>query len=191
MQHARRLVESTDETIAIHLERIIHRVKQSMKYVGSYSTRDILGSLVARWVRSGEWERLKQVPPDQRHLGESVRRFILDRFQQLRKRGERADLDVLVLPDESLLVEMVELAELRAWIAARVLDLEASLVDGRVVIPLSRPAEVGRVLRLHLDGWSQRQIAKELEISLGLVNRRLAEGTRYLILLQGLECGLA
>ena len=69
-------------------------------------------------------------------------------------------------------------------------DLEASLVDGRVVIPLSRPAEVGRVLRLHLEGRSQRQIASELEISLGLVNKRLAEGTRYLILLQGLECGL-
>src|SRR5512140_1204317 len=86
-------VEANDEEIALHLERIIHRVKQSMNYRGSYSTRDILGSLVARWVRSGEWDRLKQVPPDQRHLGQSVRRFILDRLDQLRRRGEREDID--------------------------------------------------------------------------------------------------
>jgi len=183
---------SDDEEIALHLERIIHRVKQSMNYRGSYSTRDILGSLVARWVCSGEWDRLKQVPPDQRHLGESVRRFILDRFDQLRRRGAREDLDpaVLVLPDEPLLAEMVELAELRLWIAARVVELEAAIVDDRARIPLTNPAEVGRVLQLHLAGRSQRQIAERLGISLGLVNKRLAEGTRYLVLLQGIECGL-
>jgi hypothetical protein len=185
-------VEANDEEIALHLERIIHRVKQSMNYRGSYSTRDILGSLVARWVRSGEWERLKQVPPDQRHLGQSVRRFILDRLDQLRRRGEREDIDPtgLVLPDEPLLAEMIELAELRLWIAARVVELEAAIVDDRARIPLTNPAEVGRVLQLHLAGRSQRQIAERLGISLGLVNKRLAEGTRYLVLLQGIECGL-
>lgn len=185
-------VEANDEEIALHLERIIHRVKQSMNYRGSYSTRDILGSLVARWVRSGEWDRLKQVPPDQRHLGQSVRRFILDRLDQLRRRGEREDIDPtgLVLPDEPLLAEMIELAELRLWIAARVAELEAAIVDDRARIPLTNPAEVGRVLQLHLAGRSQRQIAERLGISLGLVNKRLAEGTRYLVLLQGIECGL-
>lgn len=184
--------EANDEEIALHLERIIHRVKQSMNYRGSYSTRDILGSLVARWVRSGEWDRLKQVPPDQRHLGQSVRRFILDRLDQLRRRGEREDIDPtgLVLPDEPLLAEMIELAELRVWIAARVVELEAAIVDDRARIPLTNPAEVGRVLQLHLAGRSQRQIAERLGISLGLVNKRLAEGTRYLVLLQGIECGL-
>ena len=183
---------SNDEEIARHLERIIHRVKQSMNYRGSYSTRDILGSLVARWVRSGEWDRLKQVPPDQRHLGESVRRFILDRLDQLRRRGEREELDPagLVLPDEPQLAELIELAELRLWIAARVVELEAAIVDDRARIPLANPAEVGRVLQLHLAGRSQRQIAERLGISLGLVNKRLAEGTRYLVLLQGIECGL-
>lgn len=191
MQQAKRLVESSnDHQIAAQLERIIHRIKRSMNYHGSYSTRDILGSLVARWVRSGEWDRLKRLPPHQRHLGESVRRFILDRFDQLRARGERTSLD-LALPDEPQLAELVELAELRFWISARVSDLEASIVDERVLIPLRRPVEVGRVLRLHLEARSQRQIASALEISLGLVNKRLSEGTRYLILLQGLECGLA
>jgi hypothetical protein len=183
---------SDDEEIALHLERIIHRVKRSMNYRGSYSTRDILGSLVARWVRSGEWDRLKQVPADQRHLGESVRRFILDRLDQLRRRGEREDVDptVLVLPDEPLLAEMIEIAELRLWISARVVELAAAIVDDRARIPLAHPAEVGRVLQLHLAGRSQRQIAERLGISLGLVNKRLAEGTRYLVLLQGIECGL-
>ena len=73
---------AADTQIADQLERIIRRVKQSMNYRGSYSTRDILGSLVARWVHSGEWERLKELPfvlfaerdvkPDRRrhaHLG--------------------------------------------------------------------------------------------------------------------------
>lgn len=191
-QHLVPVGESEDEQIAFQLQRIIRRVKHSMNYRGSYSTRDILGSLVARWIRSGEWDRLKQVPPDQRHLGESVRRFILDRFEQLHRRGEREDIDptVLVLPGEPLLIELVELAELRAWIAARVVDLEAAIVDERARIPLSKPKEIGRVLKLHLEGRSQRQIAEAMDISLGLVNKRIAEGTRYLVLIQGIECGL-
>src|SRR5688500_12647926 len=128
-----------DDAIAIHLERIIRKVKRSMNYRGSYSTRDILGSLVARWVQSGEWERLKQLPAEQRHLAESVRRFILDRFDQLRRRGERYDDDQLLvsLPDETQLLEMVEMAELRAWIAARVDELERGEIDERVQIPLA------------------------------------------------------
>ena len=94
-----------DDAIAHQLERIIRRVKQSMNYRGSYSTRDILGSLVARWIQSGEWERLKQLPDDERHLGESVRRFILDRLDQLRRRGRREDLDdaSVTLPDDTAL----------------------------------------------------------------------------------------
>src|SRR5678816_4460551 len=74
-----------DGEVAAQLEGIIRRVKHSMNYRGSYSTRDILGSLVARWVHSGEWERLKQLPASERHLGESVRRFILDRLDQLQR----------------------------------------------------------------------------------------------------------
>lgn len=185
--------EGADRQIAEHLERIIRRVKQSMNYRGSYSTRDILGSLVARWVQSGEWQRLKELPVEQRHLGESVRRFILDRLDQLRRRGRREDdADILVtLPDDSQLAEMIELAELRGWIAARVGELERELVDPRVLIPLSRPSEIARILRLHLDGKSQREIASELGVSLGLVNKRIAEGTNYLVVLQGIECGLA
>src|SRR3954471_16373569 len=106
---------SDDEEIALHLERIIRRVKQSMNYRGSFSTRDILGSLVARWVHSGEWERLKELPAEERKLGESVRRFILDRFDQLRRRGHREELDgplgnSIAIPDEQMLSEMVELA---------------------------------------------------------------------------------
>src|SRR5262245_63637097 len=107
-----------DSQLAGHLERIIRRVKQSMNYRGSFSTRDILGSLVARWVGSGEWDRLKGLAPEQRRLGESVRRFILDRFDQLRRRGHRAELDseAIALPDDADLAEMVELAQLRRWI---------------------------------------------------------------------------
>jgi len=182
-----------DDAIAAHLERIIRRVKRSMNYRGSYSTRDILGSLVLRWVRSGEWERLKTLPPEQRHLAESVRRFILDRFDQLRRRGRREDGDevLIALPDERELTELVELAELRAWIEQRVEELEAGEVDARVRIPVPRPAELGRVLRLYLASTSQREIAARLGLSLGLVNKRIAEGTSYLVLLQGIEAGLA
>jgi len=181
-----------DDQIAQQLERIIRRVKQSMNYRGSYSTRDILGSLVARWVQSGEWERLKQLPDDQRHLGESVRRFILDRLDQLRRRGKREELDdaAIALPDEQVLAEMIELAELRAWIARRVAELAAGVVDARVRVPLAEPAETGEILQLHLGGKTQREIATARGVSLGLVNKRIAEGTSYLAVLQGIECGL-
>jgi DNA-directed RNA polymerase specialized sigma24 family protein len=163
-----------------------------MNYRGSYSTRDILGSLVARWIRSGEWDRLKALPQDQRRLGESVRRFILDRLDQLRRRGRRDDLvDLSVaLPDDQSLAEMVELAELRGWIAARVAELCAGVVDARVRVPLGNPAETGEILQLHLAGATQREIAARRGVSLGLVNKRLADGTSYLAVLQGVERGL-
>ena len=181
-----------DDAVALQLERIIRRVKRSMNYRGSYSTRDILGSLVARWVQSGEWERLKQLPPEERHLSQSVKRFILDRFDQLRRRGERAgDEALLSLPDEPALLELIEVARLRVWIGERIDELEAGVVDARARIPVGHPVEVGKVLRLHLAGKTQREIARLLEISLGLVNKRLAEGTNFLILLQGIEHGLA
>jgi len=179
-----------DERVASQLERVIRRVKHSMHYRGSYSTRDILGSLVARWLQSGEWERIKQLPEDQRHLGESVRRFILDRFDQLRRRGKREEVVDLELPDEQMLAELVEAAELRAWIADRVGELERGVVDARVRIPIAHPDEIGAMLRRYLDGKTQREIARDLDVSVGLVNKRIAEGTNYLIVLQGIECGL-
>ena len=184
---------TADTQIADQLERIIRRVKQSMNYRGSYSTRDILGSLVARWVHSGEWERLKELPPEQRKLGESVRRFILDRFDQLRRRGHREELDrdQIAIPDEQTLGELVELAELRQWVIARIAELERDVVDSRVRIPLQRPAQVGRVLALYLAGKTQREIATELGMSLGVVNKRIVEGTNYLVLIQSIEAGLA
>jgi hypothetical protein len=85
---------------------------------------------------------------------------------------------------------MVELAEMRAWIARRVGELAAGTVDARVVIPLADPAQTGRILQLHLDGKTQREIAAACDVSLGLVNKRIAEGTSYLAVLQGYECGL-
>ena len=181
-----------DDEMAAQFERIIRRVNQSMNYRGSYSTRDILGSLVARWVTSGEWERLKQVPPAERRIGESVRRFILDRFDQLRRRGERTELDEeqIILPDELELSEMIEAAELRSWIDARVAELERGAVDARVKIPLANPPQIGQALRHHLAGLTQRQIAAELGISLGAANKRVVEGTNYLIVLQGIERGI-
>jgi hypothetical protein len=181
-----------DGQMADQLERIIRRVKQSMNYRGSYSTRDILGSLVARWVASGEWARLKELPPAERRLGESVRRFILDRLDQLQRRGRREGLDgeLAGLPDEAELAELIELAELRQWIARCVAALETGTVDPAMRIPLSNPKQIGRVLRLHLDGKPQREIATELGISLGAVNKRIVEGTNYLVVLQGLAAGV-
>jgi hypothetical protein len=181
-----------DDQMAVQFERIIRRVKSSMNYRGSYSTRDILGSLVARWLQSGEWERLKQLPPDQRHIGESVRRFILDRMDQLRRRGEQEELPegLLVVPDEATLLDMIETAELRAWIEARIADLEQGIVDPRVRIPVANPEQVGQALRLHIGGNTQRQIAAQLGLSLGAVNKRIFEGTNYLIVLQGIEVGI-
>ncbi|MBV8760413.1 MAG: hypothetical protein JO257_24185 [Deltaproteobacteria bacterium] len=179
-----------DSAMAAQLERVIRRVKRSMSYRGSYTTHDILGSLVTRWVQSGEWARLKELPEDQRHVGESVRRFILDRLAQLRRRGTREELDEVQLPDDAQLAELIEDAELRGWIAARIADLEAGVVDARVKIPLAAPKDVGRALRLQLDGKTQRQIASELGLSLGAVNKRIAEGTSYLAVLQGIEHGI-
>jgi len=178
--------------MADQLQRVIRRVKQSMNYRGSYSTRDILGSLVVRWVHSGEWERLKELPAEERHLGESVRRFILDRFAQLRRRGPQDELDTerIPIPDEATLTEMVELAELRRWILARVADLEAGIVDPRVKIPLAKPQQVGKILKLYLDGKTQREIATATGCSLGAANKRIGEGTSYLVLLQTIESGL-
>jgi hypothetical protein len=178
--------------MAAQFERIIRRVKSSMNYRGSYSTRDILGSLVARWLQSGEWERLKQLPPEDRHIGESVRRFILDRLDQLRRRGEQDELPegLLVVPDEATLIEMIETAELRAWIEARIDELERGTVDERVRIPMPNVEQVGRALRMHMGGQTQRQIAAELGVSLGAANKRIVEGTNYLVVLQGIEAGI-
>ena len=182
----------SDDQMAAQFERIIRRVKSSMNYRGSYSTRDILGSLVARWLQSGEWERLKQLPPPERHIGESVRRFILDRIDSLRRRGDHQDIpeDLLVVPDEALLTEMIEAAELRAWIEARIADLESGIVDARVRIPVTNAEQIGGALRLHIAGKTQRQIAAEIGISLGLANKRILEGTNYLVVLQGIESGI-
>jgi hypothetical protein len=189
---SQRTEQTSDGQMAAQFERIIRRVKSSMNYRGSYSTRDILGSLVARWLQSGEWERLKQLPPAERHIGESVRRFILDRIDQLRRRGEHDQMpdDLLVLPDEAMLMEMIEAAELRAWIEARITELEGGTVDARVRIPVTNPEQIGHALRLHVAGFTQRQIAGELGISLGAVNKRILEGTNYLVVLQGIEAGI-
>jgi hypothetical protein len=181
-----------DDAMAAQFERIIRRVKSSMNYRGSYSTRDILGSLVARWLHSGEWERLKQLPPAERHIGESVRRFILDRMDQLRRRGEPEEMpdDLFVVPDDATLTELIEAAELRTWISARIGELEEGAVDPRVRIPLTNAAQVGRALRLHIGGQTQREIAAALGISLGATNKRIVEGTNYLVVLQGIVSGL-
>lgn len=186
------MTEIADQEMAAQFERIIRRVKSSMSYRGSFSTRDILGSLVARWLYSGEWDRLKQLRPEERHIGQSVRRFILDRIDSLRSRGEPADLpdELLAVPDEGTLLEMIEEAEMRIWIDAKVAELEGGVVDARVRIPVSSPQQTGRALRLHLAGRSQRQIATELGISLGLVNKRVTHGTNYLVVLQAIESGL-
>ena len=53
-----------------------------------------------------------------------------------------------------------------------------------------RRARSAARLRLQLDGKTQRQIASELGMSLGLVNKRIAEGTSYLVVLQGIEHGI-
>lgn len=186
------LLHRPDEQMAAQFERIIRRVKQSMNYRGSYSTRDILGSLVARWVHSGEWQRLEQVPAAERRIGESVRRFILDRLDQVRRRAEQPlMLDSFELPGEQELLDMVELAQLRAWIDVQIAKLEAGTPDPRIDIALTEPTQVGRVLRLQLQSLTQRQIAAELGISLGLVNKRIADGTSYLAVLQGIEQGIS
>jgi DNA-directed RNA polymerase specialized sigma24 family protein len=143
-------------------------------------------------LHSGEWERLKQLPPLERHIGESVRRFILDRIDQLRRRGEPQEMpdDLFVVPDEATIVELIEAAELRAWIEVRISELETGVVDSRLRIPVTNPKQVGQALRLHITGQTQRQIAAELGISLGAANKRILEGTNYLVVLQGIESGL-
>jgi hypothetical protein len=94
------------------------------------------------------------------------------------------------VPDEATLVELIEAAELRAWIEARIADLEAGLVDPRMRIPLAHVTDVGSALRLHVKGHTQREIAAALGISLGAANKRILDGTNYLVVLQGIEAGL-
>jgi hypothetical protein len=76
-------------------------------------------------------------------------------------------------------------------VIARIAELEKDVVDPRVRIPLQRPAHVGKVLALYLAGKTQREIATELGMSLGVVNKRIVEGTNYLVLIQSIEAGLA
>ncbi|CAN5886806.1 hypothetical protein BH11MYX3_BH11MYX3_40910 [soil metagenome] len=182
--------QPVETQMAAQFERVIRRVKQSMNYRGSYSTQDILGSLVARWLQSGEWERLREIPAPERRIGESVRRFILDRLNQLRRRGARAEVveDQLQLPDDATMLELVELTRLRTWIEQRIGELERDEVDHRVRIPLARRRSVGQALRMHIEGNTQRQISDALGISLGSVNKRLIDGTNYLVVLHSVEC---
>jgi DNA-directed RNA polymerase specialized sigma24 family protein len=121
-----------------------------------------------------------------------VRRFILDRFDQLRRRGHREELsgEAITLPDDVELTELVEVAQMRRWISDRIAELEQGRVDPRVAIPLAQPRQVGEALRRHIGGANQRDIAAALGISLGAVNKRIAQGTSYLIVLQGIEQGL-
>lgn len=184
--------DAPDDEMAAQFERIIRRVKQSMNYRGSYSTRDILGALVTRWVQSGEWQRLRELPADQRRIGESVRRFLLDRIGHLRRRGESdaPSPDEIVLPDDATLTEIIELAELRAWMHARIEELERGELDPRIRIRPSEIAQIGAALRLHLAGLTQRQIANELGVSLAVANKRIVDGTNLLVVLQGIEQGI-
>jgi hypothetical protein len=87
-------------------------------------------------------------------------------------------------------MELLEAAELRAWIEARIGDLERGIVDPRIRIPIASPELVGRALRMHIAGETQRQIARALGISLGAANKRIVEGTNYLIVLHGIESGI-
>lgn len=181
--------DASDRAVVSQLTRVIRRVKSSMNYRGSYTTRDILSTLVARWVNSGEWSRLKRLPDGQRHLSESVRRFVLDRLQELRRRGAR-DLrpDVLLdLPDDHELATWIERAELQRWMAHRIDDLCRGDVDPRVRVPLTCAEETGTALRLHIEGLSQRAIAARFGISLAVVNKRLSDGVRYLVVLRMIE----
>ena len=75
-------------------------------------------------------------------------------------------------------------------IEARIAELEADVVDPRVRIPVTNAQQVGHALRLHITGHTQRQIATELGISLGAANKRVVEGTNYLVVLQGIEAGI-
>src|ERR1041384_6634591 len=74
---SQRAESTSDDQMAAQFERIIRRVKSSMNYRGSYSTRDILGSLVARWGQSGEGQRLRALPPAGGRGGEGGRGGLL------------------------------------------------------------------------------------------------------------------
>ena len=184
--------QARDDEMAAQFERIIRRVKQSMNYRGSYSTRDILAALVTRWLQSGEWQRLRELPAGERRIGESVRRFLLDRIGHLRRRGDADALspDEIVIPDDATLMELVELAEIRAWMHARIAELERGELDSRVRIRPVELSQVGAALRLHLQGLTQRQIAQDLGISLAVANKRIVDGTNLLVVLQGIEQGI-
>jgi hypothetical protein len=178
---------AADEIMTAQFERVVRRVKQSMRYEGSHDARDILHSLVVRWLQSGEWERLRSLAAHERIIGESVRRFILDRFARLRTRGERFDDDLDAVPDPTAVFDAFERAELAHWVDRRLGDLECGACDDRIRITGAQPARIATVLRLVLSGYTQRQISRRLGMSLGAVNKTATLGTRYLSRLRRLQ----
>ncbi len=85
---------------------------------------------------------------------------------------------------------MIDEAEMRLWIDARIVDLEAGVVDERIKIPVANPEQIGHALRLYVGDNTQRQIAARLGVSVGLVNRRVSDGTNYLVVVQAIEQGV-
>lgn len=61
-------------------EKQAHRIKQAMRYYGTYGTSDIVSALVERWIKSGKLRELQGLPPEKRNIAQSVRNFILDRI---------------------------------------------------------------------------------------------------------------
>lgn len=107
-----KLIDERMHEMLARFEKVVQKVKSSMRYRGSYATGEILAALVARWIESGELAKLQALPPSERQIGRSVRNFILDRLRvdkilaAARKRvAKKAKLQII---DEHELIEQAK-----------------------------------------------------------------------------------
>lgn len=168
-----------DDQLIQQIERVVRRVKRALGYHGSHTTNDFLSGLIEKWIKSGEYERLRALPPAERRIGPSVRHFIIDRLRG-RDRENKVPFDDLQLPDDDALAALVEDEIMRLWMSDEIAKLERGELDATIRSRPTFPKESGAVLRLTRDGMTQRQIVDKLGMSLATVNARLADGVRYL-----------
>jgi DNA-directed RNA polymerase specialized sigma24 family protein len=169
----------SDATLLEQIAKTVKRVKQGLRYRGSNDTGDFFAGLVLKWIRSGEYERLRGLPPEARHIYSSVRGFVVDRIRG-RDREKKVPLGDIQVPDDDVLLDLIKQEALNLWLTSELEKLVRGEVDTRIRGQLTNPRQSGLALQLQRQGQVMRQIAETLGISDGCVHARVKEGTEYL-----------
>jgi DNA-directed RNA polymerase specialized sigma24 family protein len=184
----------SDQELRDQVRAFVRKIKRGFRYVGTHGTDDLVNGLILRWLESGEYERLKNLPAGERKIGLSIRRFIID---QLRGRDTRRE-------GRTTLVAQQLLCQSDEEFEARLLDVEfehwlhkqlKAFDDGsyhKLPVSLSNPPEIASVLRLKLlHQRVVRDIATQLGLSIGTVQDRIQEGVGYLAALYSVDFNLS